>query len=150
MSLYKHRQTGTTILWVLGLGVAMTAAVLISSAASGSTLAVIPAAVLIVLSACMLLFGALTVEVQPERVVLWFGPGLIRKEFRVKEIRGAAVVRNPWYWGWGIRLTPHGWLFNVSGFDAVEIKLSSGLKYRIGTDDPQALLSAILRAVEAV
>jgi hypothetical protein len=140
---------GILILWALGLAVAATSVILIPLVASGSAIATSPAVVVIVLAVCMLLFGTLTVEVSRDRIALWFGPGLIRKAFSVKDIRRATVVRNPWYYGWGIRLTPHGWLFNVSGFDAVEIELSSGRKYRIGTDEPQELLSAIRRVVEA-
>jgi hypothetical protein len=56
-------------------------------------------------------------------------------------------VRNKWWYGWGIRLTPHGWLFNVGGLDAVELELASGRKFRIGTDEPQGLLNAIRTAM---
>jgi len=52
-------------------------------------------------------------------------------------------VKNPWYYGWGIRFTPHGWLYNVSGLHAVEIELKNGKKYRIGTDVPENLEKAI-------
>jgi len=97
----------------------------------------------------MLLFGSLTVEVWEDRIVLWFGPGVIRKRFDVKDVRRATAVRNRWYYGWGIRFTPHGWLFNVSGFDAVELEMGSGRKYRIGSDEPQELLSAIRRVLQA-
>lgn len=72
-----------------------------------------------------------------------FGSGVIRKRFRVEDIRTARSVRNPWYYGWGIRLTPQGWLFNVSGFDAVELELNSNRKFRIGTDEPHRLRAAI-------
>lgn len=41
------------------------------------------------------------------------------------------------------RMTPHGWFYNVSGLSAVEIKLKTGIKYRIGTDVPQELEEAI-------
>ncbi|MDY7014940.1 MAG: hypothetical protein SVX43_15355 [Cyanobacteriota bacterium] len=58
----------------------------------------------------------------------------------------AVAVKNPWYYGWGIRLTPRGWLFNVSGLDAVEISLNSGRHFRIGTDRPRELERAIRRA----
>ena len=51
--------------------------------------------------------------------------------------------KNRWYNGWGIRLIPRGWIFNVSGFDAVEIQMKNGRRYRIGTDEPEALLAAI-------
>ena len=37
----------------------------------------------------------------------------------------------------------NGWLFNVSGLQAVEIFLRSGKKYRIGTDEPERLVEAI-------
>ena len=75
-------------------------------------------------------------------------PGLIRKRFPIGDIHGARIVQNKWYYGWGIRLTPHGWLFNVSGFDAVELELKNKRKFRIGTDDPQELLMAIQRVSE--
>ncbi|MCA9082154.1 MAG: hypothetical protein KDA58_16450 [Planctomycetaceae bacterium] len=63
--------------------------------------------------------------------------------FPVSEIVEAEQVRNSWLYGWGIRYTPHGWLFNVSGFDAVQINMRNGRQYRIGTDDPVGLQAAI-------
>jgi hypothetical protein len=53
------------------------------------------------------------------------------------------MVKNPWYYGWGIHLIPGGWLYNVSGWEAVELQMKNGNKYRIGTDDPQGLMDAI-------
>jgi len=92
---------------------------------------------------CLFFFHSLTVTVSREYIVLRFGIGLIWKRFSVIDVQEATIVRNRWYYGWGIRLTPHGWLFNVSGFNAVEIRLKNGRKYRIGTDKPVELLSAI-------
>ncbi len=40
------------------------------------------------------------------------------------------------------------WLFNVSGRDAVELKMKSGRTYRIGTDRPDALEAAVRAARE--
>lgn len=148
MGFYRHRQVGTVTLGVFGLAVAAIFVLFLLSAAKESAVAVPPAVLLIVLIVGMLLFGRLTVDVSEDRIVLWFGPGLIRKRFWVKDVCRATVVRNPWYYGWGIRLTPHGWLFSVSGVDAVELELRSGRKYRIGTDEPQELLSAIRRVLE--
>jgi len=69
---------------------------------------------------------------------------MARGEWTAKrEIEDATPVRNHWFYGWGIRLTPHGWLYNVSGLGAVEIVLSSGKHYRIGTDRPEELAQAI-------
>ena len=44
----------------------------------------------------------------------------------------------------GIHHTPYGWLYNVSGFDAVAITLRDGRKFAVGTDDPHGLITAIL------
>ena len=57
-----------------------------------------------------------------------------------------APVRNSWIHGWGIHRTPHGWLYNVSGWEAVEIALTSGKRFRLGTDEPQQLTQALLAA----
>jgi hypothetical protein len=89
------------------------------------------------------LFGTLTVEVGPDAVRLRYGAGLIRKTIPLLDVQGCREVRNPWYVGWGIRLAPSGVIWNVSGFDAVELDLPYGRHFRIGTDDPAALASAI-------
>ncbi|MCF7974996.1 MAG: hypothetical protein K9N55_14360 [Phycisphaerae bacterium] len=100
-----------------------------------------------ILVGCLFLFHALTVTVSTDAIQLRFGIGLIRKRFAVAQVQDAAVVRNRWYYGWGIRLGPRGWIFNVSGFDAVEIRMKNNRQYRIGTDDPEALLAAIQSAI---
>jgi hypothetical protein len=104
---------------------------------------VVPLSVAAFLALMLYLFHSLTVEVDPDRMVVRFGPGLIRKSFPVQRIREAEVVRNQWYYGWGIRLTPHGWLFNVSGLEAVQIRLDNGRQYRVGTDQPDELVAAL-------
>ena len=38
-------------------------------------------------------------------------------------------------------------IFNVSGFDAVEIKMQDNKIYRIGTDEPQKLEQAISQVI---
>jgi hypothetical protein len=49
--------------------------------------------------------------------------------------------------GWGIRWTPASWMWNVSGFDAVEITYASGKRFRIGTNQPKELAAAITAAL---
>ncbi|MDG2382395.1 MAG: hypothetical protein P8N76_12060 [Pirellulaceae bacterium] len=88
-------------------------------------------------------FHSLTVRVTNEQIGLRFGVGLIRKTFQIDQVRTARVVCNPWYLGWGIRRFSGGWLYNVSGFGAVEIELRDHRIARIGTDEPQRLLEAI-------
>ncbi|MDZ7335431.1 MAG: hypothetical protein ONB32_09735 [candidate division KSB1 bacterium] len=105
-------------------------------------------AVIIFMVLILVLFVTLTVRINADKMEIHFGPGIIRKKFHLKEIESCRVVKNPWYCGWGIRRTPHGWLYNVSGFDAVEITLNNGKKYRIGTDVPNELEQAIRQTLE--
>ncbi len=112
----------------------------------GSSAVLIPGLATSVFFICAYLFHSLTVKVSRDRVTLRFGPGLIRKSFDTINICNAGIVRNPWYYGWGIKLTPHGWLYRVSGFEAVQIELRNGRKYRIGSDQSKDLLEAIRTA----
>jgi len=91
-----------------------------------------------------LLFGALNVKVDDTHVRISFGIGVIRRKFAFSEIASAQTLRNKWFYGFGIRyIGPKSWLFNVSGLDAVELKMKNGKIYRIGTDEPKELLQAI-------
>jgi len=143
MTIYRHRQTETVILWTVGFAAVVMAVLAVVFARLQPAVAVVLGIALLVLVACLILFGSLTVEVTASRVRLWFGPGWIRKSFEAAEIVEARMVQNPWHYGWGIHRIPPGWLFNVAGSDAVEIRLRNDQRYRIGTDEPHELLLAI-------
>jgi len=135
---YEHTQVGYFIIVAI---VAAMVAIGIILATTGVNLIAI--AVLVVLAVVLILFHSLSVVINEEELVAQFGPGAIRKRFRLNEIESCQAVRIPWYYGWGIRLTPQGMVFRVSGFHAVQIKLITGKKYLIGTDVPQELEEAI-------
>jgi len=88
-------------------------------------------------------FVSLTVSVEPDSVFLSFGPGLIKKRFQLSEVESVAAVRNSWLHGWGIHYIGKGWLYNVAGLEAVELRFRNGKIARIGTDEPAALEAAI-------
>lgn len=141
---YKHTQIGYLMLIVIGLGIFVIANFLYLHGLNLFFLAV-----LILLVVGFLLFASLKVEVDRENISIRLGVGLIRKQFPIKDIQSYEAVRNPWYYGWGIRRTPHGWLYNVSGLSAVEIRMKDGRNYRIGTNDPSGLSSAIERCLNS-
>ena len=105
---------------------------------SGKTLAAFMASI-----DALLREGMLTVEVTEEEIKVCFGRGPIRKTLPLEDVETVQPVKNRWYYGWGIRWFPGGWLLNVSGLDAVELRLRDGRKYRIGTDEPARLSAAI-------
>ncbi len=139
---YRHTQTGTVILVSLGAAMAVFLGLFISLGWHPGGIAV-----LCILAVVAVLFGSLTVSVGDGWLACRFGPGLFRKRWALAEIRSATVVRNPWYYGWGIHLTPRGWLYNVSGLGAVELVLASGKKARIGSDEPEKLAEAIRQSL---
>ena len=135
---YRHTQIGWVLLAVLAAGAGV---VVFASGKAGWSGA--SSAVLTLLVTVALLFCTLTVRVGDGEIECRYGPGLVRKHIPLAAVRGVRPVRTEWYQGWGIRLTSDGWLFNVSGLDAVEVELVDGKRIRIGTDEPQALVAAI-------
>ena len=135
---YRHTQRGTLILAVclavvaLGVGISLM---------SGKW----PAAVImtIINLPLAILFSSLTVEVDTSELRWFFGPGLWTYRLLLREIDDVAVVRNHWWNGWGIRMAPGFRLYNVSGLDAVELRVGANDVRRIGTDDPQGLAGAL-------
>ena len=95
-----------------------------------------------------ILFHQLTVSVDDAFLRLRYGIGLIRFRFAIASMEKVEVVQSRWWEGWGIRLTPHGWLFNISGLDAVQIWQSHGKQIRIGSDDAEGLCRALQKAIE--
>lgn len=94
-------------------------------------------------------FCSLLVIVDDQYLRIKFGYGIYKKKFLLSDIVSAKTVKNKWYYGWGIRggLWSNMIIYNVSGFDAVQIELKSGKIYRIGTDEPIKLEQAILQNI---
>jgi hypothetical protein len=141
---YAHTQKGILIIIAILAAIVLISAIMIAAGINWITIAV-----LIILFAVLALFSKLTVIIWQDKLEVRFGPGLIRKYFKLEEIISCRIVKNPWYYGWGIRITPNGSLYNVSGFYAVEIALITGSKFRIGTDVPDELKNAIDLALRA-
>lgn len=92
-------------------------------------------------------FTSLKVTIDENYLRIKFGYGIFQKKFLLSDIDSAKAVKNCWCCGWGIRWCPSMWIYNVSGFDAVEIITKSGKVYRIGTDEPKKLESAVKKSI---
>jgi len=102
-----------------------------------------------VLFITIVVFYKLTIRIDDEVLKASFGIGLIRKRVRVAQITGCEPIQIRWWYGWGIHLTPYGWLYNIAGWDAVAITLESDQRFALGTDDPEGVVSAIRRLASA-
>ena len=142
METYRHKQTGRRLIVVVLLAAGFAGSIV----ARQQTPPWIPAFLVVMLVAISFLFTSLTVAVDQHALEFWFGPGIVRKRYDLADIGDATPVRNAWWYGWGIHYTPHGWLYNVAGREAVELRLVYGGTLRVGTDEPTRLVEAIRRA----
>lgn len=89
---------------------------------------------------CLLLFYQLTITVSSTHVSFKLGVGLIRKTYKISDISTCRPVVNSPLYGVGIRMIPGGWLFNVTGIDAIELRFRNKASVvRIGTNKPEEI-----------
>jgi hypothetical protein len=141
---YRHTQFG----WVIAAGTVagLAAATLLTVSLSAPTISAarwMIVALFGILAAAFVLFATLTVEVDAQGVRIRFGVGLIRRSVPAADIVRCDIVRTPIWWGWGLHWTPSGWLYNVSGRDAVRIEVRRERAVMVGSDDAPALKQAI-------
>jgi len=105
-------------------------------------------AVSIVFVITIALFYKLTIMIESKTLRWWFGVGIISREVPLAEIVECEPIGIRWWYGWGIHRTPYGWLYNVSGLDALAISLRNGGKFALGTDDADGLTTAIRRSID--
>jgi hypothetical protein len=156
MTLYKHTQIGylmiviTLIVLSFFIWAQITSRAEPPSVNSGTNFAVSFLMVLILF--ILASFITLTTSIDEKYLQIKFGYGVFKKKFLLSEIVVVKRVKNHWYCGWGIRfcLRPRKWIYNVSGFDAVEITMKNGKVYRMGTDVPEDLETAIKQAISSI
>lgn len=141
---YQHTQIGYLIISTLTIVILLFVSIL-SQASFDLFVITLMFFILFVLAS----FVSLQVMITENYLRIKFGYGIFQKKFLLNEIISAKIVKNHWYYGWGIRFWPWTpmWIYNVSGFAAVEIVMSNGKIYRIGTDQPEELEQAILQTI---
>ena len=140
---YHHTQNGPWWWLLIATGVGLLAAdwfmplmaLQIVFAAAGVLVLVMAAA-----------FRRLTVADEGWQLAVRFGPlPLFCKRIFYEDIQEVKIGRSTFIDGWGVHWNPvRGWIWNISGFDCVELRLRKG-RLRIGTDEPDRL-AAFLRS----
>ena len=138
MTAYSSSQTGWLIIALLAAGF-----IAVFSTLSLEAITTTQYAVLMALIIASVFFYKLTVVVDRGVIVVSFGQGMISRTIRVRDLASCRVVKVPWYWGFGIRLTPSGWMYNVVGTRAVEVTYKSGKKFIIGSSEAETLCEVI-------
>ena len=144
MTAYRHTQIGHALIYPM-IGMAISVGILVSSALN-VRLGLFLAGLVIITAVS---FYKLTIEVDDVYARAIFGPGFTFRRIRLSDISACEPIRIRWWYGWGIHLTRYGWLYNVSGWDAVAITLRNGRRVSFGTDQPELLCAAIRRFASA-
>ena len=150
---YHHTQVSPVILGAYVAGMVILALgyrSIASSEASGAARTaafVLVSLVAICVTVVTILFSSLTVDVGSGTVSWHFTGGIIHGSASVRDIERVSRARSSASRGWGLRRTPDGMAYLVSGLDVVRLRLRDGRQVDLGTNDPERLVQAIERAV---
>ena len=140
----RHTQFGTFTVIILYVLLIVFAILLINHGFSAEPETYLYAVLVLTSLASLLLFYKLTIIVDNETISFKLGIGLLGKSYEISEIKSCKPVKNLWIYGVGIRKLPNGWLYNVSGLKAIELRFKDSTKViRIGTDRPDEIAGVI-------
>ncbi len=92
----------------------------------------------------LFLFHSLIVEVNNKVLKVKFGPGLIKKQFKIDDIIDCKPVKFHFPHTFGVHFKADSNVYNVSGSDGIELTLKNKRKtIKIGTDHPKELCETI-------
>lgn len=143
---YRHTQYGALMFAVLLLVAILVAVVAVEIISQGRSTAAVTMIFVYLLGVVM--FYSSTVEVSGRQVRFWFGIGLVRRNIPLDTIQAVREVVNPWYYFWGIKSIPGGWLYAIAPGPAVEIKLMDGKVIHLGSNQTRELKEAIGAAMQ--
>lgn len=141
--LYRHVQWGYFAIPAIPLLGAGSALLVFGSDEVPVAFSMLILAILAIVAVLVVYFSRLEVAVDDHAVTAAFGAGRPCHTIALSDIHAVQRVRNKWWYGFGVRRTPAGWMYNVWGLDGVEIEGPEGRIFTIGTDDADGLASTI-------
>lgn len=150
---YRYTQVGILTILMILLAAAFTAFVFDSGLKSteGQDAAILKVTGLVVAGVFVLAlasFYSFTIQIADGILNFWFGFGVGRKSFPIEGIQSAETVKNPWYYLWGIKSIPGGWLYSIApGGRAIELIFKDNRKIHLGTKRPEVIKRRLDKAV---
>ncbi len=135
---YDHTQTSPLFLLLAAIGIGFFVG---GSQVDGQKLSITLFSIGAVWFLLALSFRQLTCRDEGDHLRISFGPlPIFRRKLLYARLEKVEVSRSRLLDGWGIHLcTRGGWVWNLWGFDCVDIDFTGGKKLRLGTDDPEGL-----------
>lgn len=140
----KYTQFGTFIVLVISPILFFTCIGMLGIGLSADAESIILLLTCLTMLACLLVFYKLTILIDNEHVSFKFGMGWFGKKYKLSEIDSCVPVKNQVLHGIGIRFIGNGWLYNVSGLKAIELRFKNKKSVvRIGTDKPEEICELV-------
>lgn len=135
---YDHTQSAQLYLLLVVVGIGMLVGAWLTPAEMMQIILASTGALMFVFA---LSFRQMTVSDEFDRLLISFGPlPMFRRRVLYSNITSVERSRTTVLDGWGIHLSPGGgWVWNLWGFDCVDVYFKKGRRLRIGTDDPEGL-----------
>jgi len=143
----RATQTGGLVLYALIAAIVFIVIMHFTNRENSSLLPVL--VVLPILIVTLLFFYRIVIEADEKEIRFSMGIGWLTKSYPMANIDSCTVVRNKWWYGWGIRYFPGGILYNVTGFQAIELKFKDRKSVvRLGTSRPEELCRFIEKRIK--
>lgn len=144
MEIKKYTQFGTVSVAILLPLFLLFAVLTIKSALANTPELIVLGILTFTFFLCLLTFYKLTITVDSTHVSFKLGIGLYSKSYKIADLSSCTPVTNSAIYGIGIRLLPGGWLYNVSGLKAIELRFKHKASViRIGTNKPDEISELI-------
>jgi hypothetical protein len=92
----------------------------------------------------LLFFYQIVIEIDQTYISFKMGIGLFHKKYRIDNLDDCQPIVNSFITGIGIRPVSKGWLYNVSGYSAIELTFKDSEKVvRIGTNKPDEIAEIV-------
>lgn len=96
-------------------------------------------------------FYSFTIKTEEGKLHWWFGNGFNKKTFAIEEIQSIELVKNPWYYFWGIKSIPGGWLYSIApGGSAIELIFKNDKIIRLGSNRAQEIIEILESAMSKI
>ena len=140
METKRFTQFGTVIVIIFLPLTLIFAGIFIKSGLTWKSESFVPFLLFWVMLLCLLTFYKLTITIDAQHVSFRLGIGWFGKSYRITDIKSCIPVTNSVLTGFGIRMLSNGWLYNVSGLKAIELRFNNRNSIiRIGCDKPEEI-----------
>jgi hypothetical protein len=150
METKKYTQFGIFSIIVISFAITLCIGIMIIAGLNDIAPVGIMGVVILTLVFFLLSFYKLTITIDNTYFRFSLGIGLIAKKYLISDIQSCKSVSNYPMYGVGIRKISKGWLYNVSGLKAIEIKFKNSKSIvRIGTNKPDEIAEIISEMIKS-